>query len=290
MSKLSHVASLDQRIDPVAAASGSITGQSSAISRAPILIVSAGQSNVGNNNSSGLSVTAPIGKVWYWHEDAGSHFTGAGSGDSDGSTGNAWVNTAVVTANGSKYCIDVGMQRKLLSRSRETATLRVWRGSTNLYSGWAAPPNSGSLDLFGVLESEGDAAIAADGFPLGSGYSVWVIWAQGEADASAPVVGDPDLYHENYQSRLQDWWDGVKTHAWVTGRTANMIVLQLNSNNARTYTSQIRAAQSAFVTANCDAFLLDASDLPLADADHDASANLDIIGQRAADVVLQNGG
>jgi hypothetical protein len=158
----------------------------------------------------------------------------------------------------------------------------VWQGSTTLYSDWAAPPNSGARDLFGVLDNEGTQAVAHASFPLASDYEVWVFWVQGEADASSA------LHSSNYQSRLQNWWTTLKTHDWVTGRNPRMIVQQLNSDNARTYTDDVRTAQAAFVTANADAYLLDGSDLPIADGDHYVSADLDTIGVRAGSFILAN--
>ena len=178
-----------------------------------------------------------------------------------------------------KYCLDLGAARQLKAAGADVAVLRVWQGSTSLYSDWAAPPNSGARDLFGILSDEGAAAVVDPTFPLGSDYVVRVLWAQGEADAGSA------LHSSNYQSRLQDWWDAFKALPWVPDN-AEIDVLRLNVNSANAFTADVRTAQAAFVAANADAYLLDADDLPLADSFHYASIDADVVGVRAADAII----
>jgi len=248
----------------------------------PILLVTAGQSNVGNNNASNLTIQEPKGKVWWWHEDATVYYSGAGTSSSTGTTGNSFVDQAIVTATTpDKYCADVAVMRSILP-CRYAQSLRCWQGSTNLYSDWAPPPHSGSKNLFGLLDGEGTQAVAHASFTLESTYEVWFWWVQGYTDASSA------LHSSNYETRLGQLWTAFKGLTWVTGRNPKMIVSRLNSLNTRTYRADVQAAQDAFVAANDDAFMVNTDFVGLFDDDHYSSADLDRIGVRAADIIINN--
>lgn len=256
-------------------------GADMATRQRPVLLVVAGQSNVGHNNLNGLQPESAASTVWWWHEDSGSHYSGAGSADRSGTTNNAFVPQSVVSVTSPpKLCVDVGVTDTLTMAGRDVQTIRVWQGSTTLYSDWAPPPLSGARGLFQVLDREGQSAVAHPSFELGADYDVWLLWVQGEADASS------ELHSNSYEERLWAFWEAFRSLPWVRGHGPRMVLLQLNEANGRPFAPTVRKAQETFSGSRSDVVLLNADDLSLIDQDHYGSRDIYRIGVRAAGVIL----
>lgn len=236
-------------------------------SQKPILLVLIGQSNaLGNNN---IPVTEPgwalgsPGEAWWW-QGGTTYYSGAGSADADGSTGNEFVQTEVLDTDRQRCFVGLSAQRRLIEEmGRSCALLHVAEGSTSLFSDWAAPPNNGAKNLSGVLDGEATQAVAHVSFPLASDYRTVFLWIQGEADAAS------DPQSAAYESRLNDLIDWVEARDWCQDPT--WFIFRLNAANPRTYTNVVRAAQDAVIAARSNCLLFDTDGWTLTDGDHYAS-------------------
>jgi hypothetical protein len=207
------------------------------------LFVLIGQSNaLSANNNPALSAfwKTNAGKAWWW---AGGtpYWCGQGTASASGSTGNAFVDNDVITTDAARTNPLISGMQHVLDCGGRAALLHVAEGSTNLYSDWAAPPNSGASNLFGVLDHEGSAAVADATFPLSRNYRTVFVWWQGEADAAS------QLHADNYQSRLTDFINGVEGLAWVLN--PSWIIVRLHPGGPETYGDTVRAAEDAVVAA-----------------------------------------
>jgi hypothetical protein len=255
---------------------------SATASQKPILLVLIGQSNaLGNNNipttEVGWALNHP-GESWWW-QGGSSYYSGSGTASSTGSTGNEFVQTAILDTDRQRCFVALSAQRRLIEEmGRSCALLHVAEGSTTLFSDWAAPPNNGAKDLFNVLDNEGTQAVAHASFPLASDYHTVFLWIQGESDASS------DPQSAAYESRLNDFIDGVEAFDWVQNPT--WFIFRLNAANPRTYTSVVRAAQDAVIAARSNCILFDTDGWELTDGDHYASTGYLQQGIQVANEVM----
>lgn len=254
-------------------------------SQRPILLVLIGQSNaLGNNNipttEAGWALNHP-GEAWWW-QGGSPYYSGAGSADAGGSTGNEFVQTAVLDTDRERVFIALATQRRLIEEmGRSCALLHVAEGSTTLFSDWAAPPDSGAKNLIATLENEASQAVAHASFPVASNYRTVLMWWQGESDAASELQSDA------YQSRLEDFIDWIEARDWCQDPT--WIVGLLNSANPRTYTATVRTAQETVVAARANCLGFDTDPYPLTDGDHYASTGYLQQGIAVASLIMRSG-
>lgn len=254
-------------------------------SQRPILLVLDGQSNSGGANNiptteAGWALNHP-GESWWW-QGGSTYYSGAGSADAGGSTGNEFIQTTILDTDRERCHVGLSAQRRLIEEmGRSCALLHVFEGSTTLFSDWAAPPDSGAKNLIATLDNEGTQAVAHPSFPLASNYRTVFLWIQGESDASS------ELHSDAYEARLNAHIDWVEGRSWCQDPT--WIIFRLNAANARTYTATVRAAQEAVVASRSNCILFDTDPYPLADADHYASTGYLQQGIAVASLIMRGG-
>lgn len=255
------------------------------VSQRPILLVPAGQSNaLGQNN---IPITEPgwalnnPGEAWWW-QGGSAYYSGAGTATAAGSTGNQFVQTAILDTDRQRCFVGLSAQRRLIEEmGRDCALLHVAEGSTTLFSDWAAPPDSGAKNLIATLDNEASQAVAHASFPLASDYRTVFLWIQGESDASSELQADA------YQSRLGAFIDWIEAREWC--QDPSWFVFRLNAANPRAFTATVRTAQDAVIAARSNVLRFDTDGYALTDGDHYASTTYLQQGIRVAHEIMTRG-
>lgn len=196
--------------------------------------------------------TPTPGRVWYWAETSGSYFSGAGTADNTGTTGNEFIDNDVFEMIGPRCPPDLGIQRALTIKGVNSAVVRIGQGTTTMFSDWSAPPFNGGSQLFALMVNEVNKALIDPSLPINPELMLWYSVC-GERDAVTL------LHANNYQPRLQNAWDVWKATFPQFQHMA--VIIQLHPDSLGANTALVRAGQAAFVAANpTDTILIDSSD------------------------------
>lgn len=145
----------------------------------------------------------------------------------------------------------------------EYAFLQVWRAASPLSEWMDGQP------LWENIESKWAAVTAQLAEPP---FVQGLLWVHGEGDATAESTAD------NYglsMTTLMSQWSAL------TGRRMPVILNRLHGDTDRPYTTNLRAAQAAFVAGYPGAVLVDIDDLALDDDHvHFTAATLEEVGRR----------
>lgn len=202
-----------------------------------VLVPDWGQSNdLGANVIPALlpSWLVPYGEVWWWAEDSGIFYSGAGVADGSGTTGNAFIPLTTYFAGINRCPPDLGILRALTVKGIAAAAVRIAEGSTNIFSDWNAI-TPGPKALFQLRVNEINKALIDASLPIPSPTEFFDFVSIGETDAAnATHAAAYETNWLNIRNTLQSLFPNTPIKS---------VISKLALNGSPAFRAIVRAAQ-----------------------------------------------